>query len=562
MVSVVSAVRDLRRLNEINVVLVRHGFGEVVSRLSRTSKPAVAASDEIPKDESQRGEDELRRISTAERVRLVLTDLGPSFVKLGQVASTRADLLPADVIAELRRLQDDVAPLPAADIRAAVEESLGSPIADLFESFDDTPLAAASIAQVHRAVLRTPTGPRDVVVKVQRPGIARTIESDVEILHVLARLLERAVPESGIYAPTGLVAQFDRAIHAELDFTLEADNARRFARNFAESRACRFPEVFREASSKTVLTLEYLDGLKVDEALVAGHQGPLLARRAVSVVVQQIFDDGFFHADPHPGNVFVLGTPQAPELALIDLGMVGRLSPELRDKTVDLLIAAAGQDHGTLADALYALGTPTRKVDMRAYRARVAELADKYLGRPLAEIDLQAMIRDIVRGATEFGLEIPPDFLLVAKALVTLEGIGKQLDPELDVLAEARPHFLRIVSRRYDPERLGHELWRGLGRLSGAAREMPSQLQEILEDLRLGRLSLRTTDPDLPAVVDRLGRRILTGLVVASTIAAGAWLAPHERHGTLGITLLVLGGALLCGHFLLDLRRGSPRERK
>lgn len=556
MVSVVSAVRDLRRLNEINVVLVRHGFGEIVSRLSRSPRPAsVPDTGEIPASETARGEDERHRISTAERVRLVLTDLGPSFVKLGQVASTRPDVLPLEVVTELRKLQDDVPAVPAAEIRAAVEEGLGTPIAELFASFDDHPLAAASIAQVHRAVLETAAGPRDVVVKVQRPGIARTIASDVQILYVLASLLERAIPESRTYSPTALVAQFDRAIHAELDFGVEADNARRFARNFAESGACRFPEVFREASCKTVLTLEYLDGVKIDAALAAGHDGPSLARRAVTAIVQQIFEDGFFHADPHPGNVFVLGTPAEPQLALIDLGMVGRLSPELRDQTVDLLIAAAGSNHEALADCLYALGTPTRKVDMRAFRARVAELADKHLSRPLAELDLQLMIRDIVRGATEFGLEIPPDFLLVAKALVTVEGVGKQLDPSLDVLAEARPHFLRIASRRYDPERLGQELWRGLGRLSGAAKELPSQVQEILEDLRLGRLSLRTTDPDLPAVVDRLGRRILTGLVVAATIASGAWLASHERHGDLGIALLVAGAALLAAHVLLDLRR-------
>ncbi|MBI2896436.1 MAG: AarF/ABC1/UbiB kinase family protein [Deltaproteobacteria bacterium] len=557
MVSIVSAVRDLNRLREINVVLARHGFGEIVSRLSRRrSDPAALPAAEIPADEEARGEDERRRISRGERVRMVLADLGPTFVKLGQVASTRADLLPADLVVELRRLQDDVPPVPSEQIREAVESALGAPIPDVYESFDDRPLAAASIAQVHRAVLKTPEGPREVVVKVQRPGIARTIAGDVELLHVLSAIIERAIPESRIYSPTGLVAQFDRAIHAELDFTIEADNARRFAQNFAASGACRFPEVYREASSKTVLTLEYLPGRKISEALAAGHSGPKLARRAVTAIIQQIFEDGFFHADPHPGNVVVMGEPDAPELALIDLGMVGRLSPDMRDRTVDLLIAAARQDLASVADSLYAIGTPTRKVDMRAYRARVAELGEKYLGRPLGEVDLSAMIRDIVRGATEFGLEIPPDFLLVGKALMTMEGIGKELDPTLEVIEEAKPQLIEIVRRRYSPERLGTELWRAMGKVSGAARELPSQVQEILEDLRLGRLSVRTSDPDLPRVVDRLGRRILTGLVVAASVAAGAWLVPHETHSSLGIALLVMGGALLVGHLARDLRRG------
>lgn len=565
MVSFVTAVRDLRRLREIYIVLARHGFGEIASRLGARSKtrgasPASIEMEEvlaeIPPEESARGEDAKRRISLAERVRLVLTDLGPSFVKLGQIASTRPDLLPADLIIELKKLQDDVPPVPFADLKEAVETALGAPISEIYESFDETPLAAASIAQVHRAVLKTPDGPREVVVKVQRPGIATTIAGDLELLHGLAALIERAIPESKIYSPIGLVAQFDRAITSELDFTIEAENARRFARNFEGSTICCYPAVYKEASAKTVLTLEFLPGKKVNDALDDGYPGPVLAKRAVSIVIQQIFEDGFFHADPHPGNVLVLGDKGDPVLGLIDLGMVGRLSPELRDKTVDLMIAAVREDYDGLADAMYAIGTPTRKVDIRAFRGRVAELGSKYLGRPLKEIDLSAMIRDIVRGATEFGLEIPPDFLLVGKALMTIESIGKQMDPDLDVFGEAKPHFIGILRKRYSPQRLGNEFVRGLEKLSGAAYELPVQLQEILDDVRFGRLSVKTVDPALPQVVDRLGRRIFSGLVVSCSIGSGAWLVTHESLMTLGVMMLVIGLLVMLAHVALDLRRG------
>ena len=561
MVSIVTAVRDLRRLQEIYVVLVRHGFGEIASRLglgrkTKGASDAESVLSEVPAEEATRGEEAKKRNSLAQRVRMVLTDLGPSFVKLGQIASTRPDLLPADLIAELKKLQDEVPPVPFDQLREAVEAALGAPISEIYERFDEVPLAAASIAQVHRAVLKTPEGPKDVVVKVQRPGIARTINGDLELLHGLAALIERAIPESKIYSPTGLVEQFDRAITSELDFTIEAENARRFARNFEGSKICRYPHVYKEASNKTVLTLEFLPGMKINDALDNGYPGPLLAKRSVAIVIQQIFEDGFFHADPHPGNVLVLGDKSDPVIGLIDLGMVGRLSPELREKTVDLMIAAVREDYTALADAMYAIGTPTRKVDIRAFRARVAELGSKYLGRPLKEIDLSAMIRDIVRGATEFGLEIPPDFLLVGKALMTIESIGKQMDPDLDVFGEAKPHFVEILRKRYSPQRLGNEVFRGIEKLSGAAYDLPVQLQEILDDVRYGRLRITTADPALPRIVDRLGRRIFSGLVVASSIGGGSLLLTQPELKTVGVIVLLAGVFLLVAHVTLDLRRG------
>ncbi len=221
-------------------------------------------------------------------------------------------MLPADLILELKKLQDAVPPVPFEQIVQQVERSLSAPIGDVFESIEREPLAAASIAQVHRAQLKTEDGPADVVVKVQRPGIAQTIASDLDLLHTFAALVERAIPESRIYSPVGLVQQFDHAITAELDFAMEADNARRFAQNFENVRNLKFPLVYRQASSKQVLTLEYLDGKKVYDAVAAGHVGKKLTRIALDAIVKQIFEDGFFHADPHPGNVLVLGSPENP----------------------------------------------------------------------------------------------------------------------------------------------------------------------------------------------------------------------------------------------------------
>jgi ubiquinone biosynthesis protein len=573
MVSILSAVRDLERLRQIYVVLVRHGFGELAQRLGLGGgrKPKALAAqagagdagdassgveEPVPEAEARQGEEEKKRVSLPERVRLVAMDLGPSFVKLGQIASTRPDVLPPDWIAELKKLQDEVNPLGFDEIKGAVEASLGASIDEVYDRFEERPLAAASIGQVHRAVLKHPEGPKEVVVKVQRPGVRAVVARDLELLHALAKLVERTVPESKIYSPAALVEQFDRAITSELDFSMEADHAERFTRNFQGNASAKFPRVYKEASSKQVLTLEFLPGCKVYEAISdRGFSGRMIAKAAVGIIIKMIFEDGFFHADPHPGNILLSGEPESPVIGLIDLGMVGRLSPEMRDRTIDLMIAAIRQDHAAIADALWAIGTPTKKVDMRAYRAEVSVLAEKYIGRPLKEIDLAAMISDLVRGATKYGLEVPPDFLLVGKALMTIEGVGKEIDPELDVFGEARPFFLDLLRKRYSPERIGNEIWRGLERLSGAAYDLPQQLREILEDLRLGRMTVRTSDPTLPGIVNRLGRRLFAGLIVGTFVLSGTWLLASGAHETVGYTLIAFGAAFMIGHLLMDLIR-------
>ncbi len=567
MVAIFSTIRELGRLRQIYVVLVRHGFGELAQRIGlgqrRPKSPALVEGEPPPSDPPPEADAELleaekraaveaARSPLAERVRLVAVDLGPSFVKLGQIASTRTDVLPREWTSELKKLQDEVPPLPFADIRAAVEASLGAPLDQFYESVDEEPLAAASIGQVHRAVLRHEDGPQKVVLKVQRPGIRNTVQSDLDILHDLAHLIERSIPESKTYNPVGLVEQFDRAITAELDFVLEADNAGRFARNFEGRSEVRFPKVYREASSKQVLTLEFLPGKKVYAAISEdGFSGKAIAETALKVVIKMIFEDGFFHADPHPGNILISGSPEAPVFGLIDLGMVGRLSPEMRDRCIDLMVAAGRNDYVAIADALYAMATPTKRVDMRAYRAEVAMLAERYLGKQLKDIELSGLISDLVGGAKKFGLEIPADFLLVGKALMTIEGVGKEIYPDLDVFEQSKPLFIELLKQRYSPERIGNDLLRGIERIGTTTYDLPQITRELMEDARLGRIQIQASDPGMPVALDRLGRRMFSGFVVASSVGAGAYLLAHG-YGILGIALLVFAALVLSGHLASD----------
>jgi len=303
MLSLLDAVRDIGRLRDIYVVLVRHGFADLAQRIGLRAGRDEAGADlpaanalavGAPREAEPSAGATGRGVSTAERVRLVAMDLGPSFVKLGQIASTRRDLLPEDWIRELVKLQDEVRPVPFAAIREAVETSLGARLEEIYERFDEEPLAAASIAQAHRALLRHPDGPKQVVVKVQRPGVAETVARDLDILHVLARIVERTIPESRLYQPNALVDQFDRAITAELDFATEADNAKRFSENFQGHPCARFPAIYREASSKRVLTMEYLPGYKVQEAVgQRGFDRRFIASAATGIVIKMIFEDGF-----------------------------------------------------------------------------------------------------------------------------------------------------------------------------------------------------------------------------------------------------------------------------
>lgn len=533
MVSVVKTVKNTERLRQILTVLAKHGFGELISRISLRSL--------LPQKADAEGKRSGRTF--AERLRLALQELGPSFVKLGQIVSTRPDLIPEDVIVELKKLQDDVPPMATADVHTICEDTFSGMQSELFVDFEDEPLASASIGQVHAATLRGDDGePIDVVVKIQRPKIRSIIERDLDLLHLLAGLVERHIPESRVYSPTGMVAEFDRAITAELDFTLEADNAERFARNFEGDPTVRFPAIHRAAAGKRVLTMERFRGSKIYDFATDPTVAERVAKNALHVVAKMIFEHGFFHADPHPGNIIMLGDAQAPVIGLIDLGLVGRLSPELRDQAIALMVAAVSEDVDSLARSLLAMGRPKHRVDFAEFRNEVEQLSQKYLGKPLSEIEISAVIRDLVQGAVKYDIDMPVELLMVGKALMTVEGIGKELYPELDVYTELKPYFMQLLWRRYSPERLGKDLLRGLTQLGSNATNLPGQVDDILNDLRAGRLSVITKDEQHTAASERLSRRLFAAITTAAALLSGTALLVAGRHETLAWVFIVMAG--------------------
>ena len=435
-----------------------------------------------------------RAASAARRFRRMLEDLGPTFVKLGQVLSTRADLLPGEFITELRLLQDSVAPIPLEAVRAQIQSGLGRSPEDAFASIEPQPLAAASIAQVHRA---TTLAGEPVAVKVQRPGIQAQIASDLQVLRSVARLLEAVVEETGIYSPVGIVEEFDRAIREELDFVHEAENVRAFQETHRERQGIRIPRVYDELSTGTVLTLEYFDGVRLLEAQLGAERRQELARTVLDTAFRQLFEDGLFHADPHPGNFLLL--PDG-NIGLIDFGLVGRLTRQMREQLVILIVAVALKDSDSVARLLYRIGAPDARPNIAAFRNDIDTLLGRHLPRTLGEVNARHLLGDLLDLAVKYRVRVPREYALLSRASISMEGILRQLSPELDILGVALPYAKELLRDRYDVSDIQGGLLRALLRFQGLAADLPTQLSQILLDLETGRFSVHVRSSEVEKV--------------------------------------------------------------
>lgn len=472
------AFQDLNRLRQIGVIAARHGFADLLDRSGLWRLLGRKESvDPLP---------ETRRETVARRFRMLLNDLGPTFVKLGQILSTRADLLPAEYIEELSTLQDRVPPIPLSEVNDQIRQSLGKDPNELFASITPEPLAAASIAQVHRAV--THDG-EQVVIKVQRPGISEQIRADLSVLHYLARLLEASVEETGIYAPTGIVEEFDRAIHEELDFLNEAANVRAFHRNHAERKQLRIPRVYDELSSRTVLTLEFLEGIKISQVDLSKHDRSALAKSILDASFRQLFEDGLFHGDPHPGNILVL---EGDVIGLLDFGIVGRVSKQMQETLVILVLSIALKDADSVSRILYRMGSPDSRSNLLGFKNDIEIILTQHLpaSMTLGSVDTRSLITDLFDLAVKYRIRIPKEYALLSRASVAIEGVLRTLYPDLKIAEVALPYARQLLVGRYDPSQLQGGLMRTLLRVQTFAGDLPVQLSQILLDLESGKFSV------------------------------------------------------------------------
>lgn len=507
-----SVARDFGRLHEIASVLIRFGFGDVVSRIGLGH-----ALERAGRALKWKQMEELTRLSPAERARRALEELGPTFVKLGQVLSTRVDLFPPEWIEEFERLQDRMPPVAFEELRPQLEEDLGASPERVFAAFDAEPLAAASIAQVHRARLEDGT---EIVVKVRRPGIRPVVEADLRLLTHMVEIAEQEIPELRDYRPREILRQFKMSLRREMDFASECRSAERIAKNFAGDETIVIPKVYWAWTGERVNVQDFVDGVRggdIEAVEEAGLDRKLLARRGASAVLRMIVEHGFFHADPHPGNIFFL---PGNRIAVIDFGMVGRLSELRRRQVVDLLGGVVDRDV-TLVNQVLMDWAGDARVDADALSVEVDAFIDRYHGMILKEFDMGAMLSDLAGLLREHHLALPPDLALLLKALITLDGFGRQLDPEFDMVGTARPYLERAMAQRYGVEAVLGRGRRGLMRLADLAATLPRDLSQILRAARRGTITARMEVINLDrlgARLDRAASRIAMALVTAATV--------------------------------------------
>ncbi|MCU0696645.1 MAG: AarF/UbiB family protein [Myxococcaceae bacterium] len=500
-----SAIQDLNRVRQIAVIAARYGFADLLDRSGLRKQVPEAPTE---------ADAATRTFSVARRFRLMLAELGPTFVKLGQVLSTRSDLLPADFIEELSTLQDQVPPFGMDEVRAQVKAAFGKPLEALYAEFDPTPLAAASMAQVHRAKTREGV---EVVVKVQRPGITEQIRADLSVLHTLARALEAVVEEVSVSSPTGIIEEFDRAVHDELDFLNEAANIRAFVRSHEGRPNVRIPKVYDELTGRTVLTLEFLRAPKLSSAQLDADAKQRLAGIILEEAFKELFEDGLFHGDPHPGNLLVF--EDGPVLAIIDFGLVGRVTRQMQDALIQLILSIALRDSESLARQLYRLGTPDSRANLLQFKTDIDGILNAYLPTAIKDVNAKLLLRDLLNLAVKYRVKVPREYAILARAAVAIEGILRTLYPEMPIGEIFMPYAKKMLAERYDPTQLQGNAMKTLLRLQSAASELPLQLQQIMLDLESGRFTVTLRPDQIESVNNNL--RALAVVAFAGLCACG-----------------------------------------
>ena len=523
-------VGDLGRLRQIVQVLARHGLAWVVDQVE---VPGIGLLRSLTGDSP-------RNQPTPERICDVLRDLGPTFVKLGQVLSTREDLIPRSYVTAFQTLQMDVGPVPWDDIVSVIETTLHAHPDKLFDGFNPEPIATASIAQVHRARLKTG---EDVAVKVQRPNIRKKIQNDLNILEFLARQMAHQMPESALFDPPGTVRVLRQSLSEETDFRNEARNTEQFAEHFAGVSSVKVPHVYRAFLSGDVLTLEFIDGTPIAQARAAGFDMAVVGRRYLEAAFKMLLEDGHFHGDLHPGNVFVL--PGA-NIALLDFGMVGRLTPENKQDLVDIFFALNRRDARTIARIYWELAIKPERVDYAAWEVDVQELMERqFFGKAMADIQVSDFLRELLERANKHGVRATSAYTMFFKALITTEGLAKMLIPEVDPLAAMQPYVRAMVAKQYSAERLREELFFWLTSFRYSGRRLPMLVGQLVSEAQDGSLRIRTwserseRDRDL---ADERTNRLAMAAVSGCLFIAGSLAIGHGEPVWLGLPLPALVG--------------------
>lgn len=540
-----SVARDFGRIHEISSILIRYGFGDMVRRLGVAS--IIESAGHVLK---WREVEDLTKIEPPARVRRALEEMGPTFVKLGQILASRSDLFSSDWLKEFKKLQDQVQTVPYEELIAQVEEDLGAKPEEIFAEFSYQSIAAASMSQVYKARLHDGS---EVIVKIRRPGIRSVVEADLRLLAQLAEIAEQEIKALQRYRPKEIVHQFTLSMRRELDLAAECRNAERMMANFANDANIVFPKVYWQWTSERINVQEFIDGIHgYDISLLeqAGLDRKLLAKRGVEAVLKMILEDGFFHADPHPGNCFYLSDNR---LAFIDFGMVGRLSEERREQVLNLLRGLIDKDSSRVIKVLLQWSTNAPVQNRDSFTLDIDDFIGQYHDIPLKELKITELFNRLTTLLRDHQLNLPPDLTLLLKAFITLDGLGRQLDPEFNLIQEASPQLNRIFLERYSPSELFR---RGKGNLFNLAElitDLPRDLHQLLESLRHGSMGVKIDinkpvwlSKELDRAINRLsGSLVTSALIVGSSIVTTVQGGSSSLFGLMGFIGAFVGGIWL-----------------
>ncbi len=537
--------RDFGRIHEISSILIRYGFGDMVQRLG-VANIVESAGHALKWHEV----DDLTQIEPPVRVRRVLEEMGPTFVKLGQILAARADLFSEEWLEEFKKLQDQVQSVPYEQLAAQVEEDLGAKPEEIFAEFSTQTLAAASISQVYKARLLDGS---PVVVKIRRPSIRSVVEADLRLLSQLAEIAEQEIKSLKRYRPKEIAHQFTLSMRRELDLAAECRNAERMIDNFSKESHIVFPKVYWQWTSERINVQEFIDGipgydLKAIEK--AGLDKKLLAKRGAEAILKMILEDGFFHADPHPGNCFYLSDNR---IAFIDFGMVGRLSEDRRDQVINLLRGLVDKDSQRVVKVLLLWSDKTGQHNRDSFSLDIDDFIDQYHDIPLKELNITNLLKNLTTLLRDHQLNLPPDLTLLLKAFITLDGLGRQLDPEFNLVDVASPMLQRIFLARYSPDALFKRGKGNLLELTELLTDLPKDLHQLMESIRHGSLAVKIDinkpewlSKELDRTINRLSVSLVTSaLIVGSSIVTTVEGGPSSFFGLMGFVGAFMGGIWL-----------------
>jgi ubiquinone biosynthesis protein len=518
-------IRSLKRYRQVLGVLIKYGFGHVIEQLNINYYLELGKRIVTFGAVSQG----MERLTQPERLRMAMEELGPTFVKLGQLLSTRPDLVPQDYADEFGKLQDKVPSVPLADILRQIETAFGQPPEKLFAEIQPESIAAGSIAQVHRARLHSG---EEVVIKIRRPGILGILETDLDILAGLAYLVENHLPTTVLYDPSGAVREFRRSVFREVDFTREGHTTDRFFSHFEDSAEAYTPRVFWKQTAESVLTLEYIDGIKVTafaELEKRGLDRKKIAENCAGLLLEQVLVHGLFHCDPHPGNILVLPEEQ---ICFLDYGMVGRLDDELKQQLAELLMAVLQRDADRILSLMVYSGDLREDIDRSALKRDIVEFIDDYYDLTLAEFSTGKLLTDFIAILTRYRIRFPTDLILLAKALATLEGVARQLDPEFNLVLHLKPRVERLLRSRLSATWISRDLL-GIGRDYGSlVRQLPQDLRELIHRINRNKFKIDLEHRGLDRLIndlDKSSNRISFSLIIAALVVGSSLIMQTDK---------------------------------